>query len=106
MEEKVENAVEVNIPSSTPDIPNFDDSFSSSSSTVDDAFMNTSLTRMKMEYLKLTPSEFVDNEVIEGAIPEPIRQLIEDKNLKVAFNAKKFISLSMSTEIRNKLSNY
>lgn len=57
-----------------------DDSFHSNSD--EETFSN--LTRTKVEYLKLTPSEYVDDEVIDTVhIPDSYRQLLEDYKLKV-----------------------
>jgi len=57
-----------------------DDSFGSHPD--EETFSN--LTRTKVEYLKLTPSEYVEDEVIDTVhIPDSYRQILEDYKLKV-----------------------
>lgn len=64
----------------------FDESFGSCASNLEETFTN--LTRTKVEYLKLTPSEYVDDEVVDTiSIPDGIRHILEDKDLKVSLIA-------------------
>ncbi|CAL8083337.1 unnamed protein product [Orchesella dallaii] len=76
------------------------EALNASSAVLDDSFGShadeetfSNLTRTKVEYLKLTPSEYVDDEVIDTVhIPDSYRQLLEDYKLKLFDMEKKFDS--------------
>lgn len=61
-----------------------DDSSSSCQSNNEEIFSNSNLSRMDKSYLRLTPLEYLNDEVVEAVqIPESCRQMLEDKDLKV-----------------------
>lgn len=79
----VENVLEENIISD--DVrAKLDDSSSSCHSNNEEIFSNSNLSRMDKSYLRLTPLEYMNDEVVEAVqIPESCRQIIEEKNMKV-----------------------